>query len=57
METEIIYELISGQKLTEEEYRKYEALMEGQTIVRWKTKQEMEEEIKKAQNQNTSNTK
>lgn len=45
------YDLIAGQRLTELEYRKYQVLMKGRIIVRWMTEKEMEEGIKKAQNE------
>lgn len=40
-----IYQLLSGQRLTREEYKKFEVLQVG-TIVRWMTKAEMEQAIK-----------
>ena len=45
------YKLMNGQKLTEEEYKKFESLMKGQVIVRWLTDKEFEEAIKKAKNE------
>ena len=42
---------MNGQNLTEEEYRKFEILMKGKIILRWMTRTEFEEAIKKAQNE------